>query len=101
VPGNAVNGRPGDLLGGGSHVAPIASQDPTAESVLVHGEAQSPPAGRADNFSWPPGAQAAQATTPTSAAQAKLAPTAATPATTAAQAQPAAPAATAPPVQVR
>jgi hypothetical protein len=100
VPGNAVNGQPGDLLGGGSHVAPIASQDPTAESVLVHGEAQSPPAGRADNFSWPPGAQATQATTPTSAAQAKPAPTAATPATAAAQAQPAQPAATAP-VQVR
>ncbi len=98
TPSNAVNSQPGDLLGGGSHVAPIASQDPTAESVLMHGEAQSPPAGRADDFSWPPGQQAAQATTPapTAALQAKPTPTTPVPVPAAAQAQPDPGAATAP-----
>lgn len=100
TPGAPLNSETGGLLGGGSHVAPIASQDPTAESVLVHGDAQSPPAGRADNFSWPPGEQAAAATPPapavTPTSQAKPAPT--VPA--AAQAQPAPSAATAP-AQVR
>ena len=54
VPGTPLNSETGGLLGGGSHVAPIASEDPTAASVLVQGQAQSPPAGRADDFSWPP-----------------------------------------------
>jgi uncharacterized protein len=88
APGAPLNSETGGLLGGGSHAAPIASEDPTAEKVLVHGDALSPPVGRADNFSWPPGEQAAAATP--AAAQGKPAPAAmqAAPAPSAATAQP-------------
>jgi len=44
----------GGLLGSGNHPAPIASEDPTAKDVLVRGEALPAPAGRADDFAWPP-----------------------------------------------
>jgi uncharacterized protein len=87
APGAPLNSETGGLLGGGSHTAPIASEDPTAEKVLVHGDALAPPVGRADNFSWPPGEEAAAATP--AAAKAKPAPAAA-------QAVPAPGAATAP-----
>jgi hypothetical protein len=44
----------GGLLGGGNHPAPIASEDSTAKNVLVHGDPLLAPAGRADDFAWPP-----------------------------------------------
>ncbi len=44
----------GGLLGGGNHPAPIAAEDPTVKNVLVRGDALPAPAGRADDFAWPP-----------------------------------------------
>jgi len=55
-------GDSGNLLGGGSHPAPIASEDPTAKNVLVRGDPLSAPAGRADDFAWPPPGADATAT---------------------------------------
>lgn len=48
---NGVDG--GNLLGGGNEPGPIASEDPTARSVLVRGDPLPAPAGRADDFAWP------------------------------------------------
>jgi uncharacterized protein len=53
-------GEGGDLLGAGARASP-ASPDPTAASVLVRGEALAAPAGRADNFTWPPSSAGAPA----------------------------------------
>lgn len=50
----------GDVLaGGGKPVAALA--DPVATSVLVRGDPLTAPAGRADNFTWPPGGSPAAA----------------------------------------
>jgi uncharacterized protein len=49
---NGLDG--GNLLGAGGQPAPIASEDPTARSVLVRGDALPAQAGRADDFAWPP-----------------------------------------------
>lgn len=51
-------GGTGNTLAGGGAAAPV-SGDPLAQRVLVRGEAVTAPAGRADNFSWPPGSTAA------------------------------------------
>jgi uncharacterized protein len=48
---NGIDG--GNLLGGGGSGA-VVSEDPTAKNVLVHGDPLNPPAGRADDFTWPP-----------------------------------------------
>jgi uncharacterized protein len=57
---NAVEGS--NLLGGDGHPTPIASEDPTAKSVLVRGDPLAAPSGRADDFAWPPpGAEASTA----------------------------------------
>lgn len=74
--GAGGGGGGGALLGGSNHPAPIASEDPTARSVLVRGDALSAPAGRADDFAWP----RADERTAAPQAQAKPAATAATPA---------------------
>jgi uncharacterized protein len=69
-------GEGGDLMGAGSHSAP-ASSDPAVTSVLVRGDALAAPAGRADDFSWPPRATEAKEppqATPPSAAPAAPAP---------------------------
>jgi hypothetical protein len=50
-------GENGQLLGG-SQPAP-ANPDPAAAAVLVRGNALPAPAGRADNFAWPPPANEA------------------------------------------
>ena len=42
----------GDLLGGGGHPPPV-TPDPLATRVLSRGDPIAPPAGRADDFSWP------------------------------------------------
>ncbi len=47
-------GASASLLGSGGQPAPIASEDPTVQSVLVHGDPLPAPLGRADNFKWPP-----------------------------------------------
>jgi uncharacterized protein len=60
----------GDLLGGGSRPAPIASEDPLAANVLVHGNALTAPAGRADDFAWPPRATENAAPKPSAASSA-------------------------------
>ncbi len=44
----------GNLLGGGNQLGPIVAEDPTAKSVLVRGDPLPAPAGRADDFAWPP-----------------------------------------------
>jgi uncharacterized protein len=55
VPLNAGAAETGDLLGAGGTPAPGgAAADPTVARVLSRGDAiPAPPAGRADNFSWP------------------------------------------------
>jgi len=45
-------GEGGDLLGGGAHPAPAAS-DPVATEVLSRGDPLAAPPGRADDFTWP------------------------------------------------
>lgn len=52
-----------ELLGGGNSRAP--ANDPLVARVLVKGEAAPVSAGRADDYSWPPGGSAAVATAPT------------------------------------
>ncbi len=59
---NNVDG--GNLLGGGSGPGALVSEDPTAKNVLVHGDPLNPPAGRADDFTWPPHNADAGAATP-------------------------------------
>jgi uncharacterized protein len=54
-------GDSGNLMGGDTRVAPLASQDPTARNVLVRGDSVPAPAGRADNFTWPPSGDAGSA----------------------------------------
>jgi hypothetical protein len=54
VPLNTNSGDEEELLGGGRAATPAPTPDPTAARVLVRGEAVAPPAGRADDFAWPP-----------------------------------------------
>jgi uncharacterized protein len=62
LPLTAGGGETGDLLGAGSHPAP-ATSDPLATRVLSRGDPIAPPAGRADDFSWPRPADDASAAT--------------------------------------
>jgi len=61
IPLGAIGAGEGtDLLGGGGHPAQAAS-DPIVTRVLSRGEPIAPPAGRADDFSWPRGEAGAAA----------------------------------------
>jgi hypothetical protein len=62
LPLTTVGGEAGDLLGAGSHPAPVAT-DPIAAKVLSRGDPIAAPAGRADDFSWPRPDNGASATT--------------------------------------
>ena len=61
---NGVDG--GNLLGGGGDGAALVPEDQTAKNVLVRGDPLAAPAGRADNFAWPPSDGGANATPPAS-----------------------------------
>jgi hypothetical protein len=54
-------GQGGQLLGGSQPAS--ADPDPAAAAVLVRGDALPAPAGRADNFAWPPPANETNGTT--------------------------------------
>ena len=56
VPLTVTTGNNDELLGGAS--AASARADATATNVLVKGDAVAAPAGRADDFVWPPGSDA-------------------------------------------
>ncbi|MGH6672895.1 MAG: SGNH/GDSL hydrolase family protein [Xanthobacteraceae bacterium] len=56
-----LNGVDSVTLLGGNQPAPIASADPTISSALVRGDPLNAPAGRADDFAWPPSAATASA----------------------------------------
>jgi uncharacterized protein len=89
----SVTGAAADeLLGGARPPARPSTPDPLATRVLTKGEAIAPPAGRADDFSWPRGGVAAATAEPASAPAAVAAPAQPAPAAAAPKSSPKPPA---------